>query len=88
MISPRPRCRQNRGISDGFCVQPYGTGEKTYARVDRPEAVHSPNPTPVDYRALVDPAWYPAQKTAFQHIDEFLRNSDDYSIRDMIQDSR
>jgi hypothetical protein len=56
--------------------------------VDRPEAVHSPNPTPVDYRALVDPAWYPAQKTAFQHIDEFLRNSDDYSIRDMIQDSR
>jgi hypothetical protein len=67
-------------------VQP--NGEKTYARVDRPEAVHSPNPTPVDYRAFVDPAWYPAQKAAFQHIDEFLRNSDDYSIRDMIQDFR
>jgi hypothetical protein len=67
-------------------MENHPNGDKTYANVDEPAAVASANPTQVDYRAFVDPSWYPAQKAAFQHIDEFLRSCRDSSVIETLQD--
>ena len=63
-----------------------GNGKKAYVTNSKPNAVYSSNPTQVDYRAFVNPSWYPAQKAAFKNIDEFIVQCKDSSVQEMVDD--